>query len=314
MKAIILEDFGGVDNFKIKELPMPVLSDNEVLVKVKAFSINPVDIKTRKGGSLAKELEKNPPVILGWDISGIIEKLGQQVTAFKVGDEVFGMINFGGSGNAYAEYVAAPEEHLALKPSNISHAQAAASALAALTAWQAFTFYGKLKANDKVLIHASSGGVGHFAVQIAKHLGAYVIGTSSEKNRDFVLSLGADEHIDYRNTKFEEVISDIDFVLETIGHENFERSLEVLKPEGTIVNLPSGLSDEVKIKALKKGVNANFFMLVFSDSKDINSIASLLESSVLKPHVSQEYTFEEIADAHRQVESGSTVGKVVVLP
>lgn len=164
-----------------------------------------------------------------------------------------------------------------------------------------------------MLIHVASGGGGHFALQIAKHLGAYVIGTSSQKNKDFVLRLGADQYINYRNRKFEKAVADIDFVLETMRYENFERSLEVLKTDGTIINLPSGLSDEVKIKALKKGVNVNFFMLVFSDSNDINSVASLLESGILKPHVSKEYTFEEIANAHRQVESGSTVGKVVVL-
>lgn len=215
MKAIVLENFGGIENFKIKDIPIPMIIENEVLIKVKAFSINPVDVKTRKGGSLAKVLENNPPVILGWDISGTIEKVGVGVSSFKVGDEVFGMINFGKSGSAYAEYVAAPAEHLAIKPSTISHFEAAASTLAALTALQAFTYFGKLKQNDKVLIHAASGGVGHFAVQIAKPLGAYVIGTSSEKNRDFVLGLGADEHIDYRSVKFEEVASDIDFVLET---------------------------------------------------------------------------------------------------
>lgn len=313
MKAIILENFGGVENFKIKDLPTPTINENEVLVNVKAFSINPVDVKTRNGASLAKVLEQNPPIILGWDISGIIEKVGANVKNFKVGDEVFGMINFGKSGNAYAEYVAAPAEHLALKPSNITHAEAAASTLAALTAWQAFTHFGKLKPNDKVLIHAAAGGVGHFAVQMAKHLGAYVIGTSSEKNKDFVLSLGSDEHIDYRAAKFEDVLTDVDFVLETIGFENFGRSIDVLKPNGTIVNLPSGLSEEVKNKAIQKGVNANFFMLVFSDSKDINTIAALLENGHIKAHVPHEYAFEEIAQAHTKMESGTTVGKIVVV-
>ncbi|MCF6132789.1 NADP-dependent oxidoreductase [Flavobacterium wongokense] len=313
MKAITLEKFGGVENFKIQNLPMPTISENEVLVKVKAFSVNPVDVKTRVGGSLAKELENDPPIILGWDISGTIEEVGANVTNFKVGDEVFGMVKFGQSAKAYAEYVAAPADHLALKPANITHPQAAASTLAALTAWQALTYFGKLKQNDTILIHAAAGGVGHFAVQIAKHLGANVIGTSSEKNKEFVLSLGANEHIDYRSTKFEDVVSDIDFVLETMGYENFGRSIDVLKPTGTIINLPSGLSDEVKAKAIQKGVNANFFMTVFSDSHDINTIASLLQSNILTPYISHQYSFEEIGAAHTQMESGSTVGKIVVL-
>lgn len=313
MKAITLEKFGGVENFKIKDLPIPAITADEVLVNVKAFSVNPVDVKTRVGGSLAKELENDPPIILGWDISGIIEKVGTNVNNFKVGDEVFGMIKFGQSGKAYAEYVVAPAEHLALKPANITHPEAAASTLAALTAWQALTFFGKLKSKDKILIHAASGGVGHFAVQIAKHLGAHVIGTSSQKNKEFVLSLGADEHIDYQNTKFEEVVSDIDFVLETMGYENFGRSVDVLKPTGTIINLPSGLSEEVKAKAVEKGVNANFFMTVFSDYKDINTIASLLENGVITPYISHQYSFDEIAAAHTQMESRTTVGKIVVL-
>lgn len=312
MKAIVLDGFGGVENFKIKEIPRPQIREKEVLLKVKAFSINPVDIKTRKGASLASELAKNPPVILGWDVSGIVEEVGSEVTNFKVGDEVFGMINFPGVGNAYAEYVAAPAGHLALKPANISHEEAAASTLAALTAWQAFTFFAKVKKDDKVLIHAAAGGVGHYAVQIAKHFGAYVIGTSSEKNKEFVLELGADEHIDYKNAKFEDVVSDVDFVLETIGYENFGRSVDVVKPTGTIINLPSGLSEEVKEKALKKSINVNFMMLVFSDPEDIKSIASLLEQGIMKAHVSKTFDFEDIETAHTQVESGTTVGKIVV--
>ncbi len=312
MKAIVLDGFGGVENFKIKEIPRPQIREKEVLLKVKAFSINPVDIKTRKGASLASELAKNPPVILGWDVSGIVEEVGSEVTNFKVGDEVFGMINFPGVGNAYAEYVAAPAGHLAIKPANISHEEAAASTLAALTAWQAFTFFGKIKKDDKVLIHAAAGGVGHYAVQIAKHFGAYVIGTSSEKNKDFVLELGADEHIDYKNARFEDVVSDVDFVLETIGYDNFGRSVDVVKSTGTIINLPSGLSEEVKEKALKKGINVNFMMLVFSDPEDMKSIASLLEQGIVKAHVSKIFDFEDIQAAHTQVESGTTAGKIVV--
>lgn len=219
MKAIVLKNFGGVENLEIQEVAKPSLSDNEVLVKVKAFSINPVDVKTRSGEALADTLKDETPIILGWDISGIIVEVGKDVDTFNINDEVFGMINFVGHGKAYAEYVAVPAEQLALKPDNISHVEASATPLVALTAWQAFTHYGTLKPNDKVLIHGASGGVGHFAVLIAKHLGAYVIGTSSAKNRDFVLELGADEHIDYKTEKFEDRLINIDFVLETIGSD-----------------------------------------------------------------------------------------------
>ena len=148
-------------------------------------------------------MRNEKPIILGWDISGIIVETGKNITSLKLNDEVFGMVNFVGHGKAYAEYIVVSVAHLALKPKNISHAEAAASTLAALTAWQAFSFFGKLRKEDKVLIHAAAGGVGHFAVQMAKHLGAFVIGTSSAKNKEFVLGWGADKHIDYKNQQFE---------------------------------------------------------------------------------------------------------------
>ncbi|MEN7547567.1 NADP-dependent oxidoreductase [Rapidithrix thailandica] len=312
MKTIVLNQFGDVENLQIKELPIPSISEDEVLIKVKAISINPVDIKTRKGEALANKLKKHDPLVLGWDISGTIEKTGHQVTDFSVGEDVFGMVNFVGHGKAYAEYVAVPASQIARKPSNISHEEAAASTLAALTAWQAFTEFGHLKAGDKVLIHAASGGVGHFAVQIAKYLKAYVIGTSSAQNKEFVLGLGADEHVDYRKQRFEDVLSEIDFCLESIGGENFERTVEVVRPFGTIINLPSGLSETAKEKSKRKNIKACFFMAVYSNGKDMNVIAHLLEKGIIKAHVSNSFAFEEMAEAHRQIESGRTVGKVVI--
>jgi len=206
MKAITLEGFGGIEHLHYKDIPIPQPQANEVLIQTKAISINPVDVKVRKRQApLAEQLLQYHPLILGWDISGIVVKVGNAVTDFSIGDEVFGMVNFVGHGQTYAEYVAAPVHHLTVKPTNISHAEAAASTLAALTAWQAFTSYGKLRPHDRLLIHAAAGGVGHFAVQIAKYLGAYVIATSSAVNKDFVLSLGADEHLDYRQVDFEEL-------------------------------------------------------------------------------------------------------------
>ncbi|HKJ41116.1 MAG TPA: NADP-dependent oxidoreductase [Sunxiuqinia sp.] len=313
MKAVVLEKFGKLDNLKVEDLEVPENSENEVLVKVKAISINPVDVKTRSGKTaLSKDLRSFDPIVLGWDISGTVEKAGKNVTDFKERDDVFGMINFAGQRKAYAEYVTANPAHLALKPKNITHVDAAACTLAALTAWQAFTRFGHLKHNDKVLIHAASGCVGHFAVQIAKHLGAYVIGTSSERNKDFLLDLGVDQQIDYRIEKFEEVLSNLDFVLETIGHTSFRKSVKVLKHGGTIVNLTSGLTEEDKTSAINKALQACFFMSVYSNGEDMNVIAGLLEREIIKPHIYRTYDFPNIRDAHLQLESRRTTGKVVV--
>lgn len=309
MKAIILTEAGDIDKLVLTTLPLPVIVDDEVLIQVKAISINPVDAKTRRGKGLYGKLKEQPPVILGWDVSGIVTKSKSQ--QFKAGDEVFGMVNFPGHGKAYAEYVAAPAVHLALKPANISHEEAAAATLAALTAWQALVNHAKIKATDKVLIHAAAGGVGHYAVQIAKHIGAYVIGTSSAKNKDFVMQLGADEHIDYTSQRFEDAAEDIDFVLDTIGGNNIDRSLEVIKTNGTIISIPSGLNEEVTAKASAKGING-YFIMVASNGDDMKQLAILLEKGIVKSHVGQTYAFEQLPEAHSAIESGRTVGKIVI--
>lgn len=311
MQAIILDEPGGIEQLQVTFVNSPKIQDDEVLVQVKAISINPVDVKTRAGKGVYGRLKDHSPLVIGWDISGVVTKTGSAVKEFEVGDEVFGMVNFPGHGQAYAEYVAAPANQLALKPSEISHEEAAVTTLAALTAYQAMIHQYPVKAGDRVLIHAASGGVGHFAVQLAKHLGAYVIGTSSAANRDFVLGLGADEHIDYRSVKFEEATSDFDFVLDTIGGENIDRSLEVVKPGGTIISIPTGLNAEVSQKAKDKGVNG-FFFLVQSSGKDMKALAGLLENGYLKPHVSASFPFDEISKAHELQETGHVIGKLVV--
>lgn len=311
MRAIILTGFGGVENLVIEEVPIPVISDKEVLIKVKALSINPVDIKTRLGRGHAARLREYNPIILGWDVSGIVSKTGKSVTSFKTGDEVFGMVNFPGHGKAYAEFVAAPESHLALKPFNISHEEAAAASLAALTAWQILKEKSVIEPGYRVLIHAAAGGVGHYAVQMSKHLGAYVIGTASGKNRDFVLALGADEHIDYEKQRFEDVIKDVDFVLDSMGGDYIDRSLNVLRCGGTIISIPSGASESVKEKAKLKGLNGDTFR-VKSDGRDMKEIADLLQLGVVKSYVSGKYDFDEIQNAHKQIESGKTKGKIVI--
>lgn len=313
MKVITLNGPGGVTQLKHTDIPVPVPQAGEVLVQVKAISINPVDIKTRLGKGRFGALKDENPLILGWDISGIVTETGEGVTAFKPGDAVFGMVNFPGHGKAYAEYVAAPADHLALKPDNISFEEAAAATLAALTAWQMLVTHATIKAGDKVLIHAAAGGVGHYAVQVAKHLGAYVIGTSSAANKEFVLGLGADEHIDYRNQRFEDVLSNIDFVLDAIGGDNIDRSLLVIRPAGTLISIPSGLNELVTEKAKAKGING-YFAMVSSNGKDMAILADLLQKGIIKSHVSQVFPFAEMDKAHLQIESGRTVGKVVITP
>lgn len=311
MKALVLETPGSVENLVLSNIDMPKISENEVLVQVKAISINPVDVKTRQGKGMYGRLKEISPLILGWDISGVVVETGSAVTEFLVGDEVFGMVNFPGHGQAYAEYIAAPASQLSVKPADVSHEEAAAATLAALTAFQALTTHANVRPGQKVLIHSAAGGVGHFAVQMAKNLGAYVIGTSSAANKDFVLSLGADEHIDYQTQKFEDVVKDADFVLDTIGGDNMDRSLETIKPGGILITIPSGMAESISEKAQARGING-FFFLVSSNGDDMKSVADLLSKGIVKAHVSQTFPFEEMGKAHLQVESGKTKGKVVV--
>jgi NADPH:quinone reductase-like Zn-dependent oxidoreductase len=312
MKAIILKGFGGIENLVEEDIAIPVITEKEVLVKVSAIGINPVDIKTREGKSQAKRLQEDYPMILGWDISGTVVKIGNSVSSFKTGDQVFGMINFPGHGRAYAEYVAAPASHLALKPSGISHPDAAASSLAALTAWQVIHKNFHLKPKARILIHSAAGGVGHFAVQFARISGAYIAGTASAKNRDFILSLGASVHIDYENEKFEDLLEGFDFVLDTIGWNYIDRSLKVLRPGGSIISIPTSAAGGIEEKAREYGMKGSTF-LVRSDGSDEKEIAGLLKSGMVKPYISAIYSFNEIKSAHLQIETGRTKGKIVVL-
>ena len=313
MKAFLLDTAGDVENLYQAEIEIPIIKSNEVLVKVASISINPVDVKARRNdGVLSWLFADQRPVILGWDIAGEIAGVGKDVTDFKIGDRVFGMVNFFGTGKAYAEYVAAPADHLALIPSGTSYQETAATTLAASTAYQALTEIGKVKEGDRVLIHAASGGVGHYAVQIAKHLGAHVIGTSSAKNKDFVLSLGADEHVDYTKEDIRDMIKDVDVVLDGIAGETLLISLDVVKENGTVVTLPSAdIPEETLEKAAQRNVNLQFF-LVDSKKETIRTIAQLLETKVLKPHIHQEFSFSEMGKAHAEVETGRVVGKVIV--
>ena len=302
MKAYLLNKAGGVENLVLSEIDKPKTKAGEVLVETKAISINPVDVKVRPHEAVLNMIlgTEERPVILGWDISGIVAEVGADVTDFKVGDKVFGMVNFVGHGKAYAEYVAAPASQLAKMPEGTTFEDAAATTLAALTALQVLR--GRVKKGDRILIHAGSGGVGHYAIQMAKNMGAHVITTSSAKNRDFCMALGADEHIDYRTQKFDELLSDIDFVLDG----------KVVKNGGKIVSLPTHtFEDELQAKADAAGVALEFVM-VQSSGEDMNTLKGMLEAGTLKPHVSVTFPFEQLQDAHLQIESGRTVGKAVV--
>lgn len=311
MQAIIIEKSGGVEQLISKEIEKPTIRANEVLVETKAISINPVDYKVRANEDVLTMIYGElRPAILGWDIAGIVVKTGNDTSQFNIGDRVFGMVNFVGAGNAYAEFVASPENHLAKIPSNISFEEAAATTLAALTAIQ--VLQNKVKKDDRVLIHAGSGGVGHFAIQIAKHFGAYVITTSSAKNKDFVMSLGADEHIDYRSQAFQDVVSDIDFVFDMFNGDILLNSVKVVKKGGNIVSIPSpDFSEEVQKLAKERDVTISFHM-VQSNDEDMNTLKKLLEHGAIKPYISNTFPFDQMIQAHIQLESGRTVGKTVV--
>lgn len=309
MRAIVLKDFGGVEQFQMEDVPIPEIKEGEVLIEVKAISINPVDTKTRQGKGIAARYKEVEPKILGWDVSGIVKE--SKAIAFEEGDAVFGLVNFPGVGGVYAEYVAVPADQLALKPAGVGHSEAAAACLAALTAWQAFADYGKLKSGQRILIHAAAGGVGHFAVQIAKYIGAYVIGTASAGNREFVLGLGADEHIDYTSVDVGAVVRGVDFVLDTIGGDNIDLSLKTMKKGATIVSLPSGANDKVKEKAEAAGMKG-VGMMVQSSGEDMEHIAQMLDNGDVKAVVSKTFPLEKMGEAHLQVESHKTKGKTVV--
>lgn len=311
MKAIIINEFGGVDKLIQVELPIPTIGENEVLIQTKAIGINPVDVRTRAGSAMAPYLEKHMPLILGWDVSGIVLKIGENVKDLNVGDEVFGLINFLGHGKGYAKYVAAPADQLAIKPANITFSEAAALPLAGLTAWQTLNYYAKIKKGDRVLIQAASGGVGHLAVQIAKILGAEVYGVSSSKNRDFILGQGADKHIAYDECQFDEVINDMDVVLDAFAFDSLKHSLNATRTGGKIISLLPMISNEILQMAKAKNVEIHY-SLVSSNGEDMKKLAEFIKSGLLRPFVSQQFKFEEMELAHKAMETSKTVGKIVV--
>lgn len=309
---MILKGFGGVDNFTVEDIPQPAVKDDEVLIEVRAIGVDQIDIKARKGEGMKDYIEKEDPMIVGWDVAGIVSKAGKNVKDLKEGDAVFGTINFPGPGSSYAEYAAAPADQLAKKPDNISFEQAAAATQSPLTAWQALVDAGNIKKGQRVLIHGGAGGVGNYAVQIAHNSGCYVISTASGSDADFVKELGADEVIDYKNQKFEDILTNVDFILDTVGGENFVRSLGVLAPDGMIVLLPSNKKAEADKAAKEHGIKNYKHILMHSSGGDMKRIAEMLSEGTMKVHVDKTYPFGQIPQAHQQMENGKVKGKIVI--
>lgn len=302
MTVIELAQPGGPEVLRPATRPVPTPGLGEVLVRVQAVSINPVDTKVRRNGPLP-----TLPAVLGWDVSGEVVAVGPFVNEFAVGDEVFGMLAFPEQPGAYAEYVLARAGDITIKPAALSHADAAAMTLAALTAEQALEKM-DLRAGQRILIHAGAGGVGHYAVQLARARGAHVIATASAHNMDFVRSLGADEVIDYRARPFEEQVQGLDAVLDTVGGDTATRSLEVLRPGGWLVCI-AAQPDAARAQTL--GVHAAR-ILVYPSRAGLNTLVKLVAAGRLRSHVSRTFPLAQVADAHRAQETGRTVGKLVL--
>lgn len=308
MYAVRIHEFGEPEVLTYEAAPKPAPVGDEVLIRVHAAGINPVDGKTRRGEGLAWRYPNPFPLILGWDVSGVIEAIGTTVSDFKVGDEVYGMISFPEIGAAYAEYVTAAPHDIALKPASIDHAHAAALPLVGLTAWQALFDTGGLSAGQRVLIHAAAGGVGHVAVQLAKWKGATVLGTASPRNEQFLHDLGVDQFLNYQAADFLKDVSEVDMVLDPIGGETREQSWAVIKPNGILVSIVGEPSAE---KALEYGVRGAR-MLVKPNSAQLREMAQLVDNGHLSVKIDQVLPLQEAAQAHRLSQTGHTQGKLVL--
>ena len=331
MKAVIAEQYGGVEVMAINDdLPLPGVGPNGVLVEVHAASVNPVDWKLRRG-LLNAVMPVIFPVIWGCDLSGVVKEVGPAVTLFKPGDEVYGMKDgyvaktYRGT---YAEYVVVPEKSLAAKPKKLSHEQAAAVPLAALTAWQAMVNQGRLKPGQRVLIHAGAGGVGVMAIQIAKAFGAYVAATASTRNQDLLHELGADLAIDYSGEKIDKVRLKFDLVLDGVGESVWAESFRALKIGGRLVTLAVPIPEQptsklrffvTAIRGVASGVARGLLggkqlsmMRVKPRGGELEKISALIEAGKIRPVVEKVFALEQIAEAHRLSEAGHVRGKLVI--
>ncbi|WP_058043310.1 NADP-dependent oxidoreductase [Streptomyces roseifaciens] len=305
MRAVVQKSFGGPEVLEVVETERPTPLGGEVLVRVHASGVNPVDVAVRSG---AYPLLGEPPFGVGWDISGVVEEAGPGAR-FKPGDEVFGMPFFPRAATGYAEYVAVPSRQVARKPAGLDHVHAAALPLAALTAWQGLVDAARITEGQRVLIHRAAGGVGHLAVQIAKARGAHVIAMASAPKHDFLRGLGADEVIDYRTTDFTEAVKDVDVVFDSSSEG--VRSLSVLRPGGTLVSIMEHWNQE--LAAQVEAAGRNFAGIsVEPDYASLEAIAALVDAGRIRPHVAETFPLAEAAAAHEAVGSGRTQGKIVL--
>jgi NADPH:quinone reductase-like Zn-dependent oxidoreductase len=306
MKAVRIHEYGGPEVLRYEEAPRPEAGPGEVLIRVHAAGVNPVDWKVRAG--FAKDrLKYKMPFIPGWDLSGVVEAVGSGVSRLKGGDEVYSRPDIARDGS-YAEYTVVKESEVALKPKSINHVHAAAVPLAALTAWQALFEAAQLLAGQTVLIHGAAGGVGSFAVQFAKMKGAHVIGTASKRNHEYLRSLGADETIDYHTTRFEDAVEKVDAVLDTITGETADRSYPVIKTGGVYVSILMPPSQE---KASAHGVRAAH-TFVRANLDQLNEIAKLVDSGKLQITIEKVFPLAEARAAQELNAQGHTRGKIVL--
>jgi len=306
MKAVRIHRYGGREVLSIDDIPLPDIAPDDVLVRVVAASINPVDWKVREG-YLAQMIPHALPLTLGWDVSGVVEKVGARVTQWQAGDAVFARPDIARNGT-YAEYVAVRASECARKPRTISHVEAASLPLAGITAWEAMMDTARVQAGQRVLVQAGSGGVGSLAVQLVKAAGATVIATASGRNRALVESLGVDQFVDYTTTRVAEAVEPVDAVFDTIGGEVQEAAWAILKPGGIQVSIISPPSEE---KAAQLGVRAGF-VFIGPNAPVLERLATMVDGGRLRPVVGAEFALEDIAAAHALSESGRAVGKIVL--
>ena len=305
MRAIVIHAYGGPETLKLENVARPEPAEDEVLIRVLAASINPVDVAIRKG-YLAK-LVGNFPLILGMDAAGIVEKVGNNVTKYKAGDPVFAFFSLKGEGG-YAEFVTAKADEVAPKPGTVSFAQAAGAGAAGATAWEALVDTANLRPGQTVLIHGGSGGVGHLAIQIAKAKGAKVFATASTAYQEFLRQMGADVAIDYTRTKFEDVAKDVDVVLDTVGRDTLERSYGVVKKGGIVVSIV----DEPKSAALEAHGIRGVTLRCTPKAGVLEELTKLMEAKKLVPVISQTFPMTQVVQAQDQIATGHTRGKIVL--
>jgi len=308
MKAVRIHDYGGMETLRYEDAPIPHPGQGEALVRVKAAGVNPIDWKTRAG--YLKDTNWHVlPLILGWDCAGVVEEVGSGTTQLKPGDEIYAFMPLSKPGS-YAEYAIVTEAEAAPKPESLDFETAAAVPLAALTAWQGLFEIADLKEGQTALIHAAAGGVGHFAVQLAKLKGTRVVGTASGRNRGYLASLGVDEFIDYEKIRFEEVVRDVDVVLDGVGEAVQARSWQVIKPGGFLISLTAlTVPDDLHAQEVR-----HRRMLVHPDPARLRDLASLIDNGMVTPTVSEVLPLSEARRAHERIQTGHTRGKIVLRP